>query len=59
MQLKFELSVEMTNIILNALGETPYRIAAPVIAVLQAQAQPQMQPQLVPDKKPEDEKEKA
>ena len=62
MQLKFELSMDMTNVILNALGDAPYRVAAPVIAILQAQAQPQMQPQLVPEDKANnqtDEKEKA
>jgi hypothetical protein len=48
MQLKFDLSLEMTNAIIEALGNTPYRTAAPVIAELQRQAQPQMQPQLVP-----------
>ena len=56
MQLKFELSMEMTNVVMEALGSTAYRTAAPVIAELQRQAQSQMQPQLVPQ--PE-EKEKA
>jgi len=47
MQLKFDLSLDMTNTIMEALAGTPYRTAAPIIAELQKQAAPQMQPQLV------------
>ena len=47
MDLNFKLSLDMTNVIMDALGGTPYRTAAPVIAELQKQAAPQMQPQLV------------
>ena len=59
MQLKFELSMDMTNVVMEALGNAPYRVAAPVIALMQAQAQPQMQPQLVPNKPEDDKKETA
>lgn len=40
--LHFSLSVELVNVILNALNEAPYRVAAPVIAEIQRQAQEQM-----------------
>ena len=60
MQLKFDLSVEMTNVIMNCLGDGPYKLVAPVINELQKQAAPQMQPTLVPANKPEEgEKETA
>ena len=54
MDLKFTLSLDMTNVIMDALGGTPYRTAAPVIAELQRQAQPQMQPQLVAEQEKND-----
>lgn len=49
MDFTFTLSVEMTNAILAALNEAPYRVSAPIIATLQAQANEQMKPQLVAD----------
>jgi len=52
MELTFKLTVEQTNIIMEALGNAPYRVAAPIVALLQSQAAPQMQPQLVPAPEP-------
>lgn len=52
MDLNFKLTVEQTNVIMEALGNAPYRIAAPIVAEMQNQAQPQMQPQLVPKPEP-------
>jgi hypothetical protein len=59
MELNFKLSMEMTNIIVNALGEAPYRVSAPVINELQTQAAAQMKPHAVPANVEEDKKEKA
>jgi hypothetical protein len=58
MELKFTLTVEQTNVIMQCLGDGPYKLVAPVINEIQNQAQPQMQPQLVPDTKPKAEGEK-
>ena len=43
--LKFEFTQQMTQIIGEALGNAPYRIAAPVIAELQRQIDAQTKPQ--------------
>ncbi len=43
MDLHFTFSVEHTNAIITALGDAPYKAAAPVIAVIQQQANAQMQ----------------
>jgi hypothetical protein len=51
MELTFKLTVEQTNVIMEALGNAPYRVAAPIVALLQQQAAPQMQPQLVSEPK--------
>jgi len=48
MQLKLELSIEHANVIMEALGNAPYRVAAPVIATIQQQFAEQSKPQLVP-----------
>lgn len=54
--LKFELSMDMTNVVMEALGNAPYRIAAPVVATIQQQYAEQTKPKLVPANKPEDDK---
>lgn len=40
--LKFELSLEETNIILGSLGKQPFETVASVIQKIQQQAQPQL-----------------
>ena len=40
--LKFELTLEETNLILGALGKQSFEVVAPVIQKIQAQAQPQL-----------------
>lgn len=45
MNLKFELNLDETNIILAALGKMPYEASAPVVDKLRQQAQPQLQQQ--------------
>ena len=49
MELILKLNIEQVNAIMGALGEAPYKIAAPVINEIQMQAQAQMKPQLVPE----------
>lgn len=40
--LKFEFTIEQTNMVLAALGRMPYEAVAPMIAEVQKQAQAQM-----------------
>jgi hypothetical protein len=44
-KIKFELSVEQTNIILVALSKQQYDVVSPVIEELKTQAAPQLQAQ--------------
>lgn len=38
------LKISQVNVLLGALGETPFRVAQPLIAAIQEQAAPQLQP---------------
>lgn len=40
--LKFELTVQQANVILQALSEIPFKVAQPIIQELQQQAAPQL-----------------
>lgn len=42
--LKFDLTLEQINVIMQALGNAPYITVAPVIAEIQKQAAPQINP---------------
>lgn len=44
-EIKLTLTLNDVNIILNSLGEVPYKVSKQVIDNIVAQAQPQIQPQ--------------
>jgi hypothetical protein len=48
MELNLKLSIDHANVIMEALNNAPYRVAAPVIATIQQQFAEQTKPQLVP-----------
>ncbi len=46
--LKFELTVEEANLILNALSKQPFEVVSGLIAKIQEQARPQLTPPAEP-----------
>ena len=50
-KLKFEVTLEQANAVLNVLGNAPYVQAAALIALLQEQASPQVQAWQIEDAK--------
>lgn len=46
--ISLSLPLAQVNIILEALGEQPYRVVSPVIAAVHQQAQPQLAPRQTP-----------
>lgn len=55
-EFKFILTADESNLIIQSLGEMPFRIVSGLINKMQTQAAPQIAAQKAPEKKPEPEK---
>jgi hypothetical protein len=53
MEVTLKLSVDMVNVILNALADAPFRVSNPVINEIQMQAAGQVNPPKAPPPAPE------
>lgn len=52
--IKLELSQQMIQVIADALGNSPYRVAAPVLNEMQKQINEQQAPAPMPEKAPKE-----